>query len=735
MKQITQFYRSGELELSKVPVPALEPRHVLVQTAYSAVSLGTEGRKVTTARQSLLGKARSRPDLVQQVVHAAQREGLVSTYRKVMNRLDEPVPLGYSAAGTIIAVGANVEEFRVGERVACGGEGASHAEVMSVPVNLCARVPDGVSLEHAAFATLGAIALQGVRQADLALGESVAVIGLGLVGQLAVQLLKANGCRVLGVDLDPFKVAVATKLGADLALARNDPNLDAAVSTFSRGYGVDAVLITAATSSNDPVELAVEMCRDRGRIVVVGGVRMDVPRDACYDKELELKLSRSYGPGRYDPIYENKGVDYPIGYVRWTEKRNMEAFLDLLAAGRLNLADLITHRFPFEQVEKAYDLVTAEHEQGTAPLGIVFEYETTQDHLAPTAQRVYTTARPQSAIRHPLSAIGVGFIGAGSFARKFLIPPLARHPQVRLVGVSTATGISGQNTAQKFGFAYSTGDYRQLLDDPDIQVVFIVTRHNLHASLTAEALRVGKAVYVEKPLALSQGQLDKVVAAYQESAIRNPQSAILMVGFNRRFAPLTQEVRGFLEGRAEPMAIHCRVNAGFAESKHWVHDPEEGGGRILGEVCHFVDLVAYLVGAPMSTVYAVGMDNIGRYHNDNVSITLTFADGSIGNILYLASGDPALPKERVEVFCQGAAAVLDDFRRVDLYRGGRKRVKKSAQDKGHQAELQAFVQAALTGGSSPIPCDELFRSTLVTLKVVESLNLGRPVELASRLAE
>jgi len=375
-----------------------------------------------------------------------------------------------------------VEEFRVGDRVACGGEGAAHAEVLCVPVNLCAKVPDGVSLEHAAFTTIGAIALQGLRQAGVTLGECVAVIGLGLLGQLAVQLLKANGCRVLGIDLDPAKVAMAEKLGADKTMVRGDPNLEAAVSAFSRGYGVDAVLITAAGSSNDPVELAVDMCRDRGRIVVVGGVKMDVPRDACYYKELEVRLSRSYGPWRYDPVYEEKGIDYPIGYVRWTEQRNMQAFLDLLAAGKLNLADLITHRFPFAQAEQAYPLLTADHPVDHAPLGIVFEYDTAKDHLSPSAQRVYTVNR-SSAIGHRPSAIGIGFIGAASFARKFLIPTRVKHPHVRLVGVATATGISGQHAADKFGFAYSTGDYRQILEDPDIQTVFIATRHNLHAPL------------------------------------------------------------------------------------------------------------------------------------------------------------------------------------------------------------------------------------------------------------
>ena len=721
MKQIVQSYRTRELKLSEVPVPALEPGHVLVQTVFSAISLGTEGKKVTTARQSMLGKARSRPDLVQQVLRTAQREGLVNTYCKVMNRLDEPVPLGYSAAGTVIAVGANVEEFRVGDRVACGGEGAAHAEVIAVPVNLCVKVPESVSLEHAAFTTIGAIALQGLRQADVTLGECVAVIGLGLVGQLVVQLLKANGCRVLGIDLDQAKVATAEELGADQALTRNDPDLDASVPAFSRGYGVDAVLITAATSGNDPVELAVQMCRDRGRIVVIGGVRLDVPRDACYYKELEVRLSRSYGPGRYDPVYEEKGVDYPIGYVRWTEKRNMEAFLDLLAVGRLNLTDLITYRFPFGQAEQAYVLLTAEHQDGPAPLGIIFEYDTTKDHLTPTVQKVYTVAGPQSAISNRQSAIGIGFIGAGSFARKFLVPPLAKHPHVRLVGVATATGISGQNTAQKFGFAYSTGDYRQVLEDPDVEAVFIATRHNLHAQIAIEALRAGKVVFVEKPLALNWEELERVIVAQRETGGQ------LMVGFNRRFAPFVQEMRDFFQQRAEPMVIQYRVNAGYVEANHWYHDPDQGGGRIIGEGCHFVDLITYLVGSSIQTVYAVGTDNVGRYHNDNVSITLTFADGSVGNVLYLANGDTALPKERVEVYSQGATAVLDDFSRMYLYRQGRRKSRKCRWDKGHRAEVVAFVDAVREGKPLPTSFGASVDSTAATLAAMDSLAVGLPL--------
>lgn len=727
MKQIVQSYRTGQLSLSEVPIPALEPGHVLVQTAFSAVSLGTEGKKVITTRQSLVGKARSRPDLVQQVLRTAQREGLLNTYRKVMNRLDEPMPLGYSAAGTVITVGAGVEEFRVGDRVACGGEGAAHAEVMAVPVNLCVKVPDGVPLEEAAFTTLGAIALQGLRQAEVVLGESVVVIGLGLVGQLTVQLLKANGCQVVGIDLDSWKVALAEEMGADRAMVRADPGLEATVLTLTRGRGADAVIITAATSSSDPVELAARLCRDRGYVVSIGHVGLDLPRQVFYDKELRFSMSRSYGPGRYDPIYEEKGIDYPIGYVRWTEKRNMEAFLDLVAAGRVNLQGIITHRFKFEQAEQAYELLTGERHEGPAPLGILFEYDMSKDHLTPAMRRIWTTARRSEraasehlAVRGRRSAVGIGFIGAGSFARKFLIPPLVKHPHVRLVGVATATGISGQHTAEKFGFAYSTGDYRQILEDPDVQCVFIATRHNLHAQLAIEALQAGKVVFVEKPLALNWEELDKVIAAQRETG------GHLMVGFNRRFAPLVQEIRDFFRRRVESMAIQYRVNAGYLETNHWYHDPDQGGGRIIGEGCHFVDLIAYLVSSSIQTVYAAGMDNVGRYHDDNVSITLTFADGSVGNVLYLANGDIALPKERVEVYSQGASAVLDDFSQMYLYRQGRRKSHKRRRDKGHRAEVLAFIDAVREGKPLPTPFEACVDSTAATLAAMDSLAVGLP---------
>ena len=722
MKQVVQSYRTGELQLADVPVPRPRPGSVLVQTAFSAISLGTEGKKVTTARQSMVGKARSRPDQVEQVLQTVQREGIASAYRKVMDRLDQPISLGYSTAGTVIAVGENAEAFRVGDRVACAGEGiAAHAEVNAIPINLCVKVPDDVPLEAAAFSTLGAIAMQGVRQADVSLGETVVVLGLGLVGQLVVQLLKAAGCRVIGIDLDPDKAAFSEKLGADWSIVRTDPDVESKVLALTRGRGADVVVIAAATSSSDPVKLSADLCRDRGRVVSVGHVGLGLPRQVFYDKELSFTMSRSYGPGRYDPLYEEKGVDYPLGYVRWTENRNMEAFLDLIAAGKVNMEGMLTHRFKFEEAEQAYDLLASKDREGKAPLGVLFEYDASKDHLAATAQKVLTVDSGPTDVLDQQSGLGVGFIGAGSFARKFLVPPLAKYSNVRLVGVATATGISAKHVADKFGFSYSTGDYQQLLEDSEIQCIFIATRHNLHAQIAVEALRAGKVVFVEKPLALNWEQLEQVVTAQRETG------GHLMVGFNRRFAPFVQEMQEFFGRRTEPMVAHYRVNAGYLEPDHWYHDPEEGGGRIMGEACHMVDLLAYLADSPIERVYAMAMDNVGRYHDDNVEISLQFADGSIGSVLYLANGDTSLRKERVEVHSLGNSAVLDDYQRLSLHRGNRAKTQKKRQDKGHRNEVSAFIEAIQGGKSLPLSFSACVESTAASLAAVDSLATGLPL--------
>lgn len=723
MKQLVQDFETGEIKVIEAPPPALSKRSALVQTLYSVVSTGTERATVSVGQQSLLGKARSRPDLVKKVLETVQREGITSTIQKVRARLQEYRALGYSSAGVVLEVGPETEGFSLGDIVACGGAGACHAEIVSVPQNLCAKVPEGVQPEYAAFTTLGAIALQGLRQAEAKLGETIAVIGLGLIGQLTIQIAKAAGCRVIGIDLRPQSVEKARELGADLALLRNE-DIEAAVADFTRGYGVDAVLLTAATKSSDPLELAAQIARDRARIVVVGDVGLEVPRAIFYEKELELRLSRSYGPGRYDPIYEEKGIDYPIGYVRWTEQRNMEAFLQLLAKGKINLEKIITHRFSIERAPEAYELLLGKRQEFY--LGILIEYPAAsrgERPFTPLPKRVWVKqVEPQPAIKQ----VRLGVIGAGNFAQVHLLPHLKAHPKAVFRGVATATSAHARKVADKFGFAYCTGDYQEILNDPDIDAVVIATRHNLHASLVIEALKANKAVFVEKPLALNEQELQEIIEAYNSTS--NPK---LMVGFNRRFAPLVQQIRSLWGPKRGPWIMHYRVNAGPLPKDHWLHDPEEGGGRIIGEACHFIDLLQFLTGAAPSQVYAENLSNVGDIPaEDNVMITLKFADGSLGTISYFAVGDARFPKERLEIFGEGKVAVIDDFRSALFScEGHQKKLRAWKQDKGHRNEMEIFVNSILEGKPFPMPFEQIVLSMLATFKVIQASNQGKSIDI------
>lgn len=720
MKQVVQNFRSGQLKVEELPPPALRPGGVLVRTAFSLISAGTERTIVETAQSSLIGKARSRPDLVRQVLDTVKREGLSSAYEKVKGRLSQTKDLGYSVAGTVVEVGNNANEFRTGDRVACAGAGyASHAEVVYVPKNLCCKLPEGVSLEAACYTTVGSIALQGIRQADPRLGEAVAVIGLGLVGQLTVQLLKAAGCRVLGIDIAEPACELARKSGAD---AVADPASAAnACAALTDGHGADCVVITAATKSSEPIELAAELARDRARVVVVGLVGMDVPRNLFYAKEIELRLSRSYGPGRYDPEYEEKGTDYPIGYVRWTEKRNMEAFLHLVAEGKVNTDLLTSHRFEIARAPEAYDLMMNGSERCC---GIVLEY--------PHSSSAYAAQPSKAATPLADGEIGVSFIGAGNFARGVLLPIVKRQATLKLVGVGAATGLSAKNTAEQFGFSYSTTDYQEILADEKSQVVFIATRHDSHARMAAEALRRGKHVFVEKPLAITEESLCEVLGAARES------NGLLMVGYNRRFAPIAKEAREFFGARGGPMTIVYRVNAGQLASDHWTHDSDEGGGRILGEVCHFVDFVQYLTGALPVRVTAerVSRRAAGAV-DDSAVISMSMSDGSISSIIYAAGGDASVAKEHVEIFCNNSVAKIDDFKSGELIRNRKTtKIGGRAQDKGHAAEIAAFLKAVRAGGAAPISLESLAATTLASLAAVESTNTGSsvPVDLNSVLS-
>ncbi len=721
MKQLLQNIRSGATEVEDVPVPSPKPGAALVQTGASLVSAGTERMVVEFAEKSLLGKARSRPDLVRQVIDKARREGLLSTIGAVFNRLEQPMPLGYSSAGTIVTLGEGLQGFQVGQRVACAGGGyAVHAEYNVVPQNLLSALPDGVDFESAAFTTLGAIAMHGYRLAETQIGERVAVIGLGLLGLLAAGIARAAGCMVLGIDLDPGRVALARQMGIKGVLR---DQAEETAGALTRGKGMDAVLICADTPSADPVELAGAIARDRGKVVAVGSVGLKLPRKVYYEKELSFINSRSYGPGRYDPTYEQEGQDYPIGYVRWTEGRNMEAFVELLASSRLDVKPLITHRFPIERAPEAYELITGKAKEPF--LGVILTYPGASESSislssAPASRIIQYEVREAGQV----SSVKLGVLGAGNFASAVMLPVLKKMTGIEMLGVASASGVSAAQAARRFGFRYATSQESDVLSDPSINTVAILTRHHLHASQVISALDAGKNVFCEKPLALTREELEDIAATLVRINEKQDEVVpLLMVGFNRRFSPMAKKLQAFLADRHEPLVAHYRVNAGYIPPTHWVQDPAQGGGRIIGEGCHFVDFLTYLVGAPPVSVVGQAMSDNGHYQGDNVVLTFTFADGSVGTLTYLANGDKAFPKERVEVFAEGRVAVLDDFRALEMVRDGKRDSYRSRlrQDKGHAGEWQAFIAAISAGGPPPIPYDHIIGVTQATFAAVEAL--------------
>ncbi|MDJ0866418.1 MAG: bi-domain-containing oxidoreductase [Myxococcota bacterium] len=715
MRQLIQSYRSGEMKLEDVPPPGVRPGGAVVRTVRSLVSAGTEKMIVDIARKSLLAKAKARPDLVRRVIDTARKQGVMNTFRKVQTKLDTPIPLGYSSAGVIVEVGEHVSEYRVGDRVACAGAGyANHAEYNYVPRNLLAKIPDGVSMDDACFATVGAIALQGVRQTEPTLGERVAVMGLGLIGQIAVQLLRANGCRVLGFDPNPERAKLAEELGAHQAVSAD---LERAAEGFSRGQGMDAVVIAAATQSSGPLEQAGEISRLRGRVVVVGLVGMEIPRNLYYRKELDVRMSMSYGPGRYDPDFEERGFDYPIAHVRWTEQRNLEAILDLAADGRLRLPPLVTHRYELADALDAYSLIS----EGREPyLGVVLGYGA--DDEAPL---VPPRALPLAEAPAAAGKVGIGLVGAGSFGQSVLLPALQGTERIEPIAIASAGGTTARRIGEQYGFRTATADADEVIGHPDVRAAFVLTRHDLHAPLVVKALEAGKHVFTEKPLALTGDELDAIARA------REASPGDVMVGFNRRFAPLVRAIEAQYAGRSHPLVMHYRVNAGFIPGDHWIHDPVEGGGRILGEGCHFIDLLHHLAGAPPTRVFAEAIAGDTRYRgDDNVVITLRFADGSVGTVTYTALGDSRLSKEYLEVFGEGRVAILEDFRTLKLVAGGRVKTQRSAnQDKGFGEEMRLFLAAVESGGEMPIPFGASLASTRATLAAVESLRTGAPVSL------
>ena len=717
MRVVAQSYSSVELQSIECPNPVSRRGCLIVETTASLVSVGTEKAMIDVAKKSMLGKALARPDWVKQVISKIKTEGLMEAYRQSMARLDAPVPLGYSSAGIVTRVGDKVAEFAVGDHVACAGSGyASHAEVVSVPRNLCVKIPDGVSFEQASFVALGGIALEAVRMARPEVGHRVAVIGLGLLGQLTVQILKANGCRVAGIDLVPDKLALARDLGADEVINAAADDVISAAREFSGGYGADSVIIMASAESNQPLEQAAEMCRERGRVVATGLVGLNIPRKPFYEKEIEFVISRAWGPGMYDVDYEERDVKYPLPYVRWTARRNMAAFLDLVAEGRVNVEPLITHRFPFEQALDAYEMIL----EGEEPyLGVVLEYGGDEP------ERVrHIDLKPKKGLMIAKGEVGIGLIGAGLYARGTLLPALQKVKGVRYIGVATASGMSGRHVGDKFSFDYCTTDYHELLEDERVQAVFVLTRHGSHAHFVSEALRAGKAVFVEKPLALNEEELKEVVRAWQEG------SGFLMVGFNRRFAPTTRYVQKRLEGGTGPLVAHCRCNAGYIPPDSWVHHPQEGGGRIIGEVCHFVDLIQAITGGLPTEVHVSAADGSLAYLRDNIAVSLKLDNGSVGSIVYAAAGDKSFPREYVEVLGRGAVATIQNFKSASFTQSGRTSKKRGlGVDRGQVDELETFFRHLREGKPQPVPMREYVATTLAIFAMEESITSGEAAQI------
>ena len=719
MKQVIQNLKDGQTKVIEVPTPGIKEGFILVRTAASLVSAGTERNLVEFAGKNLVGKARSRPDLMKQVLEKAKREGIVTTLESAMNRLDQPLTLGYSSAGTVIETGKGVTNFKPGNRVVCAGGGhAVHAEFTLVPKNLAALLHDSVDFESGAFATLGAIALNGIRLANPQIGEKVAIIGLGLMGLITSQLVQACGCDVFGFDINPSRVKFAKKSSITSALNKNASKQ---YQSLTRGQGFDHVIICADTPSDDTVELAGLIARDRAHVISIGVVGLNLPRKLYYEKELEFHVSRSSGPGRYDPNYEEKNADYPIGYVRWTEGRNLEAFVDLLDQKKIDVSKLITHRFSIEDATQAYDLITGKTQEDY--LGVLLTYPNVEEKPKTTI----TLPQHSSTGKGKGESISLGVLGAGNYAGSVFLPAIKKTSGVSLLGIASAGGTSAQALAGKFGFGFASSSEADILTHKDINTVAILTRHDSHARLVLEALKNGKHVYCEKPLSIEKTGLKAI-----EKELKKKDHPYLTVGFNRRFAPFSKKLKSYFTDRAEPLYAHYRVNAGYLPLSHWLNDPKSGGGRLIGEGCHFIDFLGFLVGEPITRVTVKSLPDGGKYSQDNLNITLDFRDGSIGNIAYLANGNRNFFKEYIEVFCGGKIGILDDFRQLTLVDDRQKQVLRSrlSQDKGHQAAWKAFITAINDGKPEPIPYHDLMLSSYATLACQESLQSDQPILLS-----
>lgn len=699
MKQLVKNNRSGEVYLDEVPIPNLSNGQVLVRNIFSAISIGTEKSTIEIAKSSLLEKSIKRPDDLKKVIEVIDKEGLFSALTKAKNKLELPLPIGYSSVGEIIDVAADVKNLRVGDIVSCAGMG--HAEIISVPVNLCVKVPENVSHEHAAFATISSIALQGVRQSQINIGENVAVIGLGLLGQITMQLLSATGCNAVGLDIDRNLVNQLTDLGF-CCFNRNDKNLSTKFSELTAGYGFDCVIITASTNNNDPIQFASEILRDRGHVTVVGNVKMDLPRSFFYKKELSLSLARSYGPGRYDNNYEFKGQDYPIGYVRWTENRNLKAVLDLIGNKKIDFKKIIKGKVNFSEAPRFFEDVLSGKVRGS---GFVFEYTDQPNYNSKLSVTPLSKSR--------LNKFNIGIIGAGSYAQNFILPVISQIKDLNLISICTSQGAVSKHIAQKYNFSNCTTDSSDIINDKDINTVFILTRHDSHANLVIESLNQDKHVYVEKPLAINSNQLDSIKSSHINS------NGTLMVGFNRRFSPLIQKLVKLIQPRTGPISINYQINPGRIPADHWSQNLQDGGGRIIGEGCHFIDLCNYIVGSNAIDVKHSFMrttDSRLKY-DDSVGILLSYPDGSMAIVSYLSNGDKGLSKERLEVFSSNGIIKIDDFKNLKIIKDNKIReIKLRRADKGQESMLKNYFLSLLKG-QVLINFEDLYNVTDLTIKI------------------
>ncbi len=731
MKQIIQNYRTGELRVVDVSIPLCTPNVIMVKNRASLISLGTERSIIELGKKSIIGKARARPDLVKRFLDKTKKEGFVKTFKEAVERLDEPTALGYSSAGIIIETGKNIHKFSPGDRVACIGAGyASHADYITVPEHLCNKIPDNLTFEEASFGMVGTIALHGIRCANINFGESVAVIGLGLLGLLIVQILKAYGCRVIGTDTDPPKVKFACKLGIDYAFDSIDDFKNGA-EKGTNGFGVDAVIVTAATKSDAPVNTAVDIARNRGTVVIVGDTDIHPERNKMWHKEVNIIVSKAGGPGIFDPIYENKGIDYPIGYVRWTENRNLEEFLRLVHTKKVNVKSLISHKFGIDLAENVYkDML---EKKGELFIGVVLEYP---EHEKGIFKRSITIKNTEIKVHHKTSTddkITLGIVGAGLFGKALLLPALkkvARSESVRLHTISTSSSQNAYHTGKKYQFENFNTDYKEIINNQEINTVTILTPHSLHAGMINDALNAGKNVFVEKPLCVNEEELKQIIKTY--TLLCNQFSPVLCVGYNRRFSPHAKKAKAYLNKRQNPLLINYRINAGFVSAEHWVHSEEEGGSRIIGEVCHFVDMMLFLTDSEPIRVHAERLsgDNRTVINDDNVAIVIKFADGSVGNIIYTGSGDKAFSRENVEIFFDGKVIVLENYKETLIFKSGKmKKFKTINQKWGYKEELIHFFKLIKSEISCNLSTREIFSSTLTTFKINESLITGKPINI------